>query len=108
MRPIPRPFATRQSNEWPCRILALLQAGGGPPAADAHHHAVAADQIGVPYRRYALDHRALVAAQIKVARQFNFDFVSCISDPAREAADAGRILLILTISRRLCLRERPC
>jgi len=72
------------------RILALLQ---GRPVDRLPLMPItmqfAADQIGVPYRRYALDHRALVAAQIKVARQFNFDFVSCISDPAREAADCG-------------------
>ncbi len=49
----------------------------------------AADQIGVPYGRYASDHRVLVEAQIETARRFDFDYVSCISDPAREAADCG-------------------
>lgn len=51
----------------------------------------AADQIGVPYGKYAADHRVLVEAQIRTAEKFDFDFVSCISDPAREASDCGAI-----------------
>lgn len=49
----------------------------------------AAEQLGVPYKDYALDHRVLVEAQLKTAEVFDFDHVSCISDPAREAADCG-------------------
>ena len=49
----------------------------------------AADQIGVPYGKYAADYRVLVDAQIRTAEKFDFDYVSCISDPAREAADCG-------------------
>jgi MtaA/CmuA family methyltransferase len=49
----------------------------------------AADQIGVKYREYAADHRVMVEAQIETARKFGFDYVSTISDPAREAADLG-------------------
>ena len=49
----------------------------------------AADQLGVPYGRYARDHRMLVDAQILTAERFGFDHVSVISDPAREAADCG-------------------
>ena len=49
----------------------------------------AADQFGVPYGRYAADYRVLVDAQIRIAEKFDFDYVSCISDPAREAADCG-------------------
>jgi MtaA/CmuA family methyltransferase len=49
----------------------------------------AADQIGQPYGKYAADHRVLVAAQMQTAESFDFDYVSCISDPAREAADCG-------------------
>jgi MtaA/CmuA family methyltransferase len=49
----------------------------------------AADQIGVPYRDYASDYRVLVDAQIRTAERFDFDHVSCISDPGREAADCG-------------------
>jgi len=49
----------------------------------------AADQLGVEYGKYAADHRVLVEAQILTAERFDFDYVSCISDPAREAADCG-------------------
>lgn len=49
----------------------------------------AADEAGVSYREYATNHEALVTAQLVVAERFDFDYVSCISDPAREAADCG-------------------
>lgn len=49
----------------------------------------AADQAGVPYGRYASDYRVLVEAQLLTAERFDFDYVSCISDPARETADCG-------------------
>jgi MtaA/CmuA family methyltransferase len=49
----------------------------------------AADVASVSYRRYATDYRVLVDAQLRTAEQFGFDHVSCISDPAREAADCG-------------------
>jgi MtaA/CmuA family methyltransferase len=49
----------------------------------------AADVLGVPYRQYATDFRLLVEAQIQTARMFDIDYVSCISDPAREATDLG-------------------
>lgn len=49
----------------------------------------AAHQAGVKYGDYARDHRVLVATQLHVAEKFGFDYVSCISDPAREAADCG-------------------
>jgi MtaA/CmuA family methyltransferase len=49
----------------------------------------AADQAGVKYGDYARDHRVLVKAQLYTAEKFDFDYVSCISDPAREAADCG-------------------
>lgn len=45
--------------------------------------------IGVPYRQYAFSHRVLVEGQIRVAEEFDFDHVSAISDPAREAGDLG-------------------
>lgn len=48
-----------------------------------------ADLIGVPYGKYAADYRLLVEGQLRTAEQFGFDYVSCISDPAREAADCG-------------------
>jgi MtaA/CmuA family methyltransferase len=49
----------------------------------------AADQIGAPYGRYVADYETLVAAQLKTAETSDLDHVSCISDPAREAADCG-------------------
>lgn len=49
----------------------------------------AVDQIGGKYGRYAADHRVLVDAQLATAEKFGLDYVSCISDPAREAADCG-------------------
>lgn len=49
----------------------------------------AADQAGVRYGDYARDHRVLVDAQVLTAERFGFDYVSAISDPAREAADLG-------------------
>jgi MtaA/CmuA family methyltransferase len=48
----------------------------------------AADQIGVRYGRYALDHRVLVEAQICTAELFSFDHVSGITE-TREAPDCG-------------------
>ncbi len=49
----------------------------------------AADRIGAQYRDYATDYRVLAEAQLRTAEEFGFDYVSCISDPAREAADCG-------------------
>ncbi len=48
----------------------------------------AADRIGVPYGRYALDHRVLVEAQLHTAAEFGFDHVSAITE-TREAPDCG-------------------
>jgi MtaA/CmuA family methyltransferase len=49
----------------------------------------AADRAGVPYYQYATNYQVLVEAQRRTAEEFDFDYVSCISDPAREAADCG-------------------
>jgi MtaA/CmuA family methyltransferase len=49
----------------------------------------AADLAGVPYRDYASDHRVLADVQVHVAEAFGFDYVSTISDPAREVSDLG-------------------
>ena len=49
----------------------------------------AADLAGVRYGDYARDHRVLADAQVAVAERFDFDYVSAISDPAREASDLG-------------------
>jgi MtaA/CmuA family methyltransferase len=49
----------------------------------------AANQAGIKYGDYCRDFNKLVEAQLRTAETFGFDFVSCISDPAREAADCG-------------------
>lgn len=49
----------------------------------------AASLIGVPYGKYATDYRVMAEAQIRTAQRFDLDFVSGISDPAREASDCG-------------------
>jgi MtaA/CmuA family methyltransferase len=49
----------------------------------------AAEHIGARYRDYAGDHRVLAKAQVAIAEAFGFDYVSAISDPAREASDLG-------------------
>ena len=49
----------------------------------------AADLAAVKYREYATDYRVLAESQMNVARTFGFDYVSVISDPAREASDLG-------------------
>ena len=52
----------------------------------------AADQIGANYQTYATDYHVLVEAQLRTAERFNLDYVSAISDPAREAADFGAVV----------------
>jgi MtaA/CmuA family methyltransferase len=49
----------------------------------------AADTAGIKYGDYARDYRILADAQIRTADLFGFDYVSAISDPAREASDLG-------------------
>lgn len=49
----------------------------------------AADCAHIPYGVYASDYRVLVDAQLRTAETYGIDYVSCISDPAREAADCG-------------------
>lgn len=49
----------------------------------------AGDFVGAPYGLYARDFRTLAEGQMRVAEAFDFDYVSCISDPAREATDCG-------------------
>lgn len=53
----------------------------------------AADRIGRKYLDYATDYRVLVEGQLRVAEEFGFDYVSAISDPARESADCGAAIL---------------
>jgi MtaA/CmuA family methyltransferase len=49
---------------------------------------LAADQIGIPYGRYALEHKVLAEAQVTIANRFDFDHVSAITE-TREAPDCG-------------------
>jgi hypothetical protein len=49
----------------------------------------AADVLGVGYGQYARDYRVMADAQLKTAEMFGLDYVSTISDPAREASDLG-------------------
>jgi len=49
----------------------------------------AADRIGRKYYDYVTDCRVLAEGQIRTAEEFDLDYVSVISDPAREAADCG-------------------
>jgi len=53
----------------------------------------AGDLIGRKYYDYAMDYRVLVEGQLRVAEEFDFDYVSCISDPTREAADCGAAII---------------
>ena len=48
-----------------------------------------ADQIGVKYGRYVKEPEVLAEAQMRTAEEYDFDIVSCLSDPAREATDCG-------------------
>nr|HPK00326.1 uroporphyrinogen decarboxylase family protein [Candidatus Hydrogenedentota bacterium] len=72
------------------RILAMLE------GRDVDHLPLmpitmmfAADLVGVKYGDYARNGEVLAEAQLRVAEAFGFDYVSAISDPAREAADCG-------------------
>ncbi len=53
----------------------------------------ACDRIGKKYYDYATDHRVLVEGQLRIAQDFDFDHVSVISDPTREAADCGASII---------------
>jgi MtaA/CmuA family methyltransferase len=50
---------------------------------------LASDLIGNRYYDYATDYRVLADAQVNIAQKLGFDFVTCVSDPAREAGDCG-------------------
>lgn len=52
----------------------------------------ACDLIGAKYRDYEMDYRVLAEGQLRVAEQFDFDYVNTMSDPGREAADCGAVL----------------
>lgn len=75
------------------RILTLIN-GGVPDCLPLMPITMmfAADQIGVRYRDYATDYRVLAEAQVRTAETFDFDYVSAISDPAREASACGAVV----------------
>jgi MtaA/CmuA family methyltransferase len=50
---------------------------------------IAADEIGAPYGTYATDAKVLAEGQLAIARHFDIDYVSAISDPAVEASACG-------------------
>lgn len=64
----------KQADHLPCMPITMM---------------FAADILGVRYGAYARDHKLMATAQIKTAEMFSLDYVSTISDPAREAADYG-------------------
>lgn len=72
------------------RILTMVQ-GGRPDCLPLMPITMmfAAGRIGARYRDYAMDYRVLVEAQVRTAEEFDFDYVSAISDPAREASGCG-------------------
>lgn len=49
----------------------------------------AADQIGVRFLDYSINHQHMVDGQAKVATDFGLDYVNTMSDPACEAFDCG-------------------
>ena len=49
----------------------------------------AADHAGVKYLEYATHCHVQADAQLRVAEDYDFDYVSVISDPGCEAADCG-------------------
>lgn len=52
----------------------------------------AGDTAGVRYGDYAKNAQKLAFSQLKTAEKYNFDHVSVISDPAREASDLGAVV----------------
>ena len=72
------------------RIYAILNGDSyDRPAVTPIFMAWAANFIGRTYRDYYLDGDVLVEAQLAVAKAFNLDQVSAISDPWREASAYG-------------------
>src|ERR1035441_6136625 len=53
----------------------------------------ASDRIGAKYLDYATDFRVHVEGQIRVAEDFDFDYVSFGTDPGCEAADCGATVI---------------
>jgi len=74
------------------RVLAAMRGDStDQPAVMPITMMFAARHIGAKYGQYALDHRILVEAQIRTARDFSFDHVSAITE-TREAPDCGAVI----------------
>jgi MtaA/CmuA family methyltransferase len=63
----------------------------------------AAQYIGRDYAAFAADHRVLVEANLRCARDFDFDQVSAISDPYRETTGFGATVEYMPSSPPRCL-----
>ena len=50
---------------------------------------IAADEIKIPYLKYATEYKHHVAGQLAIAEKYDLDHVSAISDPGVEVADCG-------------------
>ncbi|MEW5814428.1 MAG: uroporphyrinogen decarboxylase family protein [Spirochaetota bacterium] len=72
------------------RIVSLLQ-GSQPDSLPLMPITMmfASDHIGVKYGQYATDCTVMAEGQAAVAKYYDIDYVSVISDPAVEAADCG-------------------
>ena len=66
----------------------------------------ACDRMGAQYRDYETDHRVLVEGQMRVAEEFDFDYVNTMSDPGREAADCGAVVEFFENSPAAMVEER--
>ena len=72
------------------RILATFDGGSRDHLALMPITAIFAEHMRwVLYQDYAKDYRVLADAQMRTAEKYGFDYVSVISDPAREASDLG-------------------
>jgi MtaA/CmuA family methyltransferase len=54
---------------------------------------LAADEVGIPYGKYATDARLLCQGQTAIAERYGFDYVSVISDPGVESGDCGASII---------------
>jgi MtaA/CmuA family methyltransferase len=71
-------FGHRRPDHLPCMPITMQFAAG---------------RIERKYYDYVTDYRVLVEGQLRVAEEFGFDHVGCISDPTREAADCGAAII---------------
>lgn len=65
----------------------------------------AAEYIGSNYGAFAADHNVLVEANMRCAADFDFDQVSCISDPYRETQGFGAPIRFIADGVPRCLKH---